>query len=565
LAFIKDDAALRAVALPPGSLISTTLPNNTPEFFLARTYNRLGGLMDALAAHTGIELAAALAIWFVESGGQPFIPGRPILRFENHKLFSCWGKNDPARYDAFFQHGGRKGVPGKTFENHKWRRSESAPWTTFHGSQNAEYEVFEFASKLAGREQGCISSSFGGPQILGSNYAMLGYASATELFEAFAESERAHVFGFFDFCAQCKLLEHACNQGWSAFAKGYNGPGNADIYGTRIADAFAAAKRVLRALPKTRPIQPQEEPAAASYFVDPLKAHALNLRKGPAPAATIATLRSRHEVIKISEHPAQPDWWLVSTVVDGRRTEGYVKAAFLTAGAGLVNAVPAESLPQAHLPALGRRTEPGRRAYPLGEASMPVRAGNSPAELSRSVLEIVNFLDPGNPAHLRYAPVERATYCNIYAHDFAMRCQVCLPRVWWTDAALRQIRAGNSVAEDLDITVRELSANAIFDWFVDFGAGFGWRRSLDLTEVQEAANEGKVCFVVAQRANTNDPGHISAVIPEHGGLIATRKNGVVTQPVESQAGPENFRAKVQTKQWWRDTRFRAFAFWIHEA
>lgn len=186
-------------------------------------------------------------------------------------------------------------------------------------------------------------------------------------------------------------------------------------------------------------------------------------------------------------------------------------------------------------------------------------------ERSRSVVEITRFLDPGNPTHLRYAPSDRATYCDIYAYDLAMLCQVYLPRVWWTDMALRQIRAGNTVAVDWGVTVRELNANALYDWFVDFGMGFGWRRATEVDELQEAANAGNIAYIVAQRSNMNEPGHIAAVIPEHDGLFAIRKNGKVTQPVESQAGPENVRAKVQTKQWWRNPKFRAFAFWLHDA
>src|SRR6185295_16988974 len=102
-------------------------------------------------------------------------------------------------------------------------------WRVFHGGDQAgEYEVFEFARGLADAEPACLSASFGGPQILGENFGKLGYGNAAALFDAFKQSERWHVCGFFDFCQANELLGRIRREEWISFATGYNGGGQAE-------------------------------------------------------------------------------------------------------------------------------------------------------------------------------------------------------------------------------------------------------------------------------------------------------------------------------------------------
>ena len=63
-----------------------------------------------------------------------------------------------------------------------------------------------------------LRPSFGGPQILGENFGRIGYASAAALFDAFKQSERWHVCGFFDFCRSNALLAHIRDEDWVPFA-----------------------------------------------------------------------------------------------------------------------------------------------------------------------------------------------------------------------------------------------------------------------------------------------------------------------------------------------------------
>lgn len=213
---------------------------------MVSVYNRVGGLFWHLARLTGIESQAALAVWAVESSSADFRRGHPILRFENHILFSRWGKDNEASFDAHFQFGGRNGISGNRWEQHRFRLSPGDEWRKFHGDQAREYEVFNLAARLASREIACQSASFGGPQIMGFNHDVIGYRSATELWKAFSTSERWHVFGFFDFCKSKDLIDTIRQKRWHDFASVYNGVGNANVYAEKIARAYAEACELSR-------------------------------------------------------------------------------------------------------------------------------------------------------------------------------------------------------------------------------------------------------------------------------------------------------------------------------
>lgn len=67
--------------------------------------------------------------------------------------------------------------------------------------------------------------------------------------------------------------------------------------------------------------------------------------------------------------------------------------------------------------------------------------------------------------------------------------------------------------------MRELNANALYDWLEDYVTRFGWSREFDLNVPQAAANLAQLRVIVAQRKNLNQPGHISVVTPEHGRFL----------------------------------------------
>lgn len=237
--YFRDDPVLVRTRLKPRP--PAVLPDDESLRPLATAFNRIGGLLAALSRRAAIAPEAALAVWRVESGPLPFIRGRPVLRFEVHKYFDHWGRHNEDRFDGHFQFGGRAGVEGKPWTAQRYRLDRSGPWQSFHGNQASEYTVFRFAARLGGTEAACLSASFGGPQILGSNHALLGYPDAASLFRAFRASERWQVCGFFDFCRSHGLFEALRDRNWEDFARVYNGPGQAEAYARLIAAAYAGA------------------------------------------------------------------------------------------------------------------------------------------------------------------------------------------------------------------------------------------------------------------------------------------------------------------------------------
>lgn len=297
-----------------------------------------------------------------------------------------------------------------------------------------------------------------------------------------------------------------------------------------------------------------------THFVDPDKCLQLNIRNAPKPGTVLATLPAGTNVTKIADHPTNPDWWQVDADLNGSIVNGFVAKRFLKAGSNVVVApTMSGSIPPVHLKMNGKtRVMNGGRAFPLDEPSMPQRTAKTAAEL----VQIINYLEPDKSTHKRYLPGGGNTFCNIYAYDYAMRCNVYMPRVWWTDKALQMIASGTIPTVNYGTTVRELNANMLHDWFIDYGGLYGWRRVFDAGQLQADANNGKVCIIVAKRVNLSRSGHIVAAVPEHSGLTAGTNSGVVTRPVQSQAGSVNFTAKVPGNIWWAGAKFQSFGFWV---
>ncbi|MES2442891.1 MAG: N-acetylmuramidase domain-containing protein [Pseudomonadota bacterium] len=246
MAFYKDDPVLKAAALAPAHPITQLPPAGTTLGAIARTHNAVGGLIEKAAAAIGVEPMAVLAVWHVESGTLPYIPGKPVLRFENHKFWSGWGENHAAVFDRHFRFGGH-GATGASWKNHTFRNPVTGPWRSFHGTQTKEYEVFNFASTLATKEAACLACSFGGPQIMGFNHDKCGYRDACSLFDAFGADLRWQVLGFFDFVTTTDCVRHIRTRQWERFGACYNG--NGPVYGPLIAAAFALKAQFL-ALPR---------------------------------------------------------------------------------------------------------------------------------------------------------------------------------------------------------------------------------------------------------------------------------------------------------------------------
>ncbi|MBW2439335.1 MAG: DUF3380 domain-containing protein [Deltaproteobacteria bacterium] len=235
--FERDD--LRATPLEPpeeeriGFQPGFTVRQKT----VARTWNGQGGLISTLSDFTDIDTSAAVAVLCVESRGKGFGPdGRMIIRFENHIFYRKWGQNNRDKFNTHFRYSSQK-----AWQNHEFRPNERGRWMGFHGKQDAEWRVFEFAKNL--NEPAALQSiSMGGPQIMGFNHSTIGYDSAKEMFDAFASDIRYHILGLFDFIrgagTTSPMIQALQRKNFETFASHYNGPGQASHYGHLIASHF---------------------------------------------------------------------------------------------------------------------------------------------------------------------------------------------------------------------------------------------------------------------------------------------------------------------------------------
>jgi Domain of unknown function (DUF4157) len=149
------------------------------------------------------------------------------------------------------------------------------------------------------------------------------------------------------------------------------------------------------------------------------------------------------------------------------------------------------------------------------------------------------------------------TFCNVFAYDMVTAMGAYLPRVWWKHPATAQ--ADPTLDANLDNTF-QLSANALYQWMLDWGPSFGWRSVPTPTDARTEANHGKVVIILAGHGKVNavEPGHVSVVMAEsdalglHGGDL----------PLQAQAGEVNYSnssamvasndgaANTATSEWW---------------
>lgn len=270
---------------------------------------------------------------------------------------------------------------------------------------------------------------------------------------------------------------------------------------------------------------------------------------------------------------SQGKWLHIKTLLGNNPKEGFASSLFLSATTKTLADETAEepaAIPEVHLSlAPGkviRRSEVNGRAYHLQEPGMvqaDIKAVTDAALRIKNIYDVVNWIDVEHSA--RYAPTSTNTYCNIYAYDLAFGLGFYIPRVWWNEKAFKIIDAGNTPEVIYAKTVSELNANALTDWFEDYGSIFGWKRVFDINILQQKVNSGTLGFIVAQRTNLNRSGHIVGILPEQSINKAQHNaEGIVTSPLQSQAGAVNKKFFTGNNWWTNTAKFRKFGFWVRE-
>jgi hypothetical protein len=302
----------------------------------------------------------------------------------------------------------------------------------------------------------------------------------------------------------------------------------------------------------------------------------LNLRRAPTTTSVPALAQLQEgQLVRVLGRAVEP-WVRVRLTLGGSDAIGYVSGKFLAPVAGRAAAAtgtvvpPTLKTPNAvhyhENDPLSRRASTAKRAQPLGESPRPARSPTAtPTERVTQLGQIVQWL--AVDTSVRYKPEPPLTYCNIYAADYGYLAGAYLPRTWWTETALMQIAAGAAPPVTYGSTIREMRADDLYAWLVQFGPNFGWRRVFDASALQETADRGGVGVICADRDAEGRAGHISVVVPQTPTELAVHDaDGHVVVPLQSQAGAVNFRyssANPAPRAWWEDAIYRAWGFFVH--
>jgi hypothetical protein len=205
-----------------------------------------------------------------------------------------------------------------------------------------------------------------------------------------------------------------------------------------------------------------------------------------------------------------------------------------------------------------------RKFHPMKDESIPYRDMTNASTKKESIRQLIEKLDVTKS--LRYQRTAEDTYCNVYAYDFCYFSKIYLPTVWWTDESLEKIQNGLKVIPVFDETVKPIYSSAIHDWFLQWGASFGWKRMTNLEEIQQKVNnDGGIGMICAKRKIRGLSGHIVPIVPETNVKKAYRENGILIYPLQSQAGKLNYTyfSKAR-KDWWNHERYSSHVFYYHD-
>ena len=229
--YLFEDPELLNTMVEPANKLD--LAGSDREKKVKTTYNKYGNLLGILSKRIGIELAVANAFITIESGSFAFHKDKVLIRFENHLFYDYWGKDNEEIFKQHFKYSAKP-----RWEGHFFRKGPSGEWISFHGNQDLENEVLDFARSLDD-EKALQSISMGLPQILGTNAQAIGYNSAREMYDAFTKDLKYHLFGLFDFFSP-RMIGYLKNREFVKIAEIYNGKGQAVRYGGMFQDCYDA-------------------------------------------------------------------------------------------------------------------------------------------------------------------------------------------------------------------------------------------------------------------------------------------------------------------------------------
>lgn len=203
---------------------------------LTRFNDKFLGEQDLIefASRYNLEVAAVKAVNEIESSGKGFLlDGRPRILFEGH---------------IFWKQLAKRGLRPEDFVEDRTANVLYKSWTkAFYEGGEQEYDRLEKAAGMsdldAVHDAAYCSASYGAFQIMGFHYDLLGYPNVDTYVAHMYTHERAHLEAFGSFCLANNLIRHLQSKNWTAFARGYNGPGFAqNKYDIKLEKAYQKYK-----------------------------------------------------------------------------------------------------------------------------------------------------------------------------------------------------------------------------------------------------------------------------------------------------------------------------------
>lgn len=235
--------------------------------FIGTAFKLKAGAIEEEAAELGIKPAALHMFLDVESRGCGFQPnGRPIILFEAH----VFGKLTKHVYD----------------QSHPNISAPSWDRSLYGAGGDHQFDRLDQAVELD-RKAALMSASWGLGQVLGTNFAMVGYDTVEDFVAAMMRSERDQIDAMTEYLKAAGLLRYLMNSppNYRELARGYNGPGQVDHYASLLRTAYekwANHAEVIAATP------PTPKPAT------------------PVPLMPRRAVRPTPPVLSRATHP--PDW-----------------------------------------------------------------------------------------------------------------------------------------------------------------------------------------------------------------------------------------------------------------
>ena len=180
--------------------------------------------IHAAAERIGCEARVLLAVIETESAGHPFDgSGRLIILPEKHVF---WRELPKVLRNAARTKG--LAVPNWSRANYKGLGGSGS---------DARWDRLEAMTRM-NETAGLRSTSYGGPQIMGFNAELCGYASVQAFVLAFAQSEAAQQEAFITYLEKVGLAQALRDKDFRAIARRYNGSGQVSRYASMMGAAY---------------------------------------------------------------------------------------------------------------------------------------------------------------------------------------------------------------------------------------------------------------------------------------------------------------------------------------